>query len=100
MKQPQFGALPTGKRLELIKKSPNYKDGKFRNLIEKPTISDGYSMLEEIWNTMFKNIPMKEPVGIIPSIKTDLKTLHPKENVMIWFGHSSFFCKLMVSKFL
>jgi hypothetical protein len=31
LEQKQFGKLPTGERLEKIKKSKNYKDGAFQN---------------------------------------------------------------------
>ena len=94
MKQPQFGALPQGARLELLKKSPNYKNGKFRNLVEKPTISEGYSISGEIYKTLFKKFPRREPTSAIPSVKTDLKSLPADSNVLIWFGHSSFFLQL------
>ena len=47
MQQPQFGKAPKGKRLELLQKSPNYKDGKFRNISYTPMISEGYSMAND-----------------------------------------------------
>ena len=94
MRQPQFGTLPKGERLERVKKSPNYKDGKFRNLIEKPTISEGYSMSGELWKTLFKDYPHREPVDTLPSIKTKIKAIPADSNAMVWFGHSSFFLQL------
>lgn len=94
MKQPQFGALPEGKILELVKNSPHYKDGKFRNLVEKPTISEGYSITGEIWEVLTKKFPRTEPVDALPSVKTDLKALPRNRNVMVWFGHSSFFLQV------
>lgn len=39
LRQPQFGALPKAARLELVKKSPNYQNGAFRNVVEKPTLN-------------------------------------------------------------
>ncbi len=94
MKQPQFGALPEGKRLELIEKSPHYKDGKFRNLVEKPTIADGHSVLGEIWTSLTKKFPHTAPEDSLPSIKTNLKTIPTDSNVIVWFGHSSFFLQV------
>lgn len=94
MRQPQFGILPKGERLERVENSPNYKDGKFRNLIEKPTISEGYSMLGELWKTLFKDYPHREPVDTLPSIKTNIKAIPGDSNAMVWFGHSSFFLQL------
>lgn len=100
MKKPMFGALPEGKRLELIQKSDNYKDGRFRNIVETPTLSKGYSMAGEVWKTFAKSNPRKVPTDVIPSVKTNLKTLNPNENVMIWFGHSSFFLQIEGVKIL
>lgn len=100
MKKPQFGALPERERLELIKKSPHYKEGKFRNLEEKPTITEGYSMLGEIWTSLTKEFPHTEPLDVLPSVKTDLKSIPANENVVVWFGHSSFFLQLNGVKIL
>ncbi|MBB4805397.1 L-ascorbate metabolism protein UlaG (beta-lactamase superfamily) [Chryseobacterium defluvii] len=94
VKQPQFGALPEGARLEFVKRSPNYRDGKFRNLIEKPIITKGYSVLGELKKTVFEEFPHREPVDSLPSIKTNLKVIPADQNVMVWFGHSSFFLQL------
>jgi L-ascorbate metabolism protein UlaG (beta-lactamase superfamily)/ABC-type cobalt transport system substrate-binding protein len=94
MRQPQFGASPKEARLELVKQSKHYKDEKFRNLIEKPTISEGYSMSGEIWNILFKKYPRRRPVDSLPSVKTDLLHLPADSNLLVWFGHSSFFIQL------
>lgn len=34
------------------------------------------------------------PKSIIPSVKTDLKQLDSQQNVLIWFGHSSYFLQI------
>lgn len=94
MKQPQFGALPEGKRLERIKQSPHYKNGRFRNRFEKPIISEGYSLMGELYKTLFKSYPRRDPIDSLPSVKTDLKNLPAAKNVLVWFGHSSFFLQL------
>ncbi|TZF98918.1 MBL fold metallo-hydrolase (plasmid) [Chryseobacterium panacisoli] len=94
MGKPQFGALPEGERLEQVKKSIHYKNGKFRNLEEKPTITEGYSMLGEIWGSLTKEYPHTEPEDILPSVKTNLKSIPADENIIVWFGHSSFFLQL------
>ncbi|WP_339655743.1 MBL fold metallo-hydrolase [uncultured Salegentibacter sp.] len=94
MRQPKFGQLPKEKRLERIQQSPHYKDGKFRNLVEKPTISAGYSIIGEIYKTFVRTIPNKRPDSPLPSVKTNLKTLPRNEDVLVWFGHSSFFLKV------
>jgi len=94
MKQPQFGALPEGVRLDRIKKSPHYRDGKFRNLEEKPTIAEGYSLVGELWESLTKDYPRTAPKDSLPSVKTNLKPIPADRNVIVWFGHSSFFLQL------
>jgi L-ascorbate metabolism protein UlaG (beta-lactamase superfamily) len=94
LQQPQFGKSPSGARLERIKKSPNYKDGKFHNLIETPTLSEGHSILGELYKTVFKKYPRREPADSLPSVRTDLKAIPIDSNVMVWFGHSSVYIQL------
>jgi len=94
----RFGRLPRGKRLERVKKSPNYRDGKFHNLTPTPVMAEKVShfgLLKE--SLLAKN---KRPVGKIPAIKTDLKSLDPKKDVMVWFGHSSCFLQVDGKKIL
>ncbi|WP_233589264.1 MBL fold metallo-hydrolase [Gynurincola endophyticus] len=94
MQQPQFGRAPAGERLTKVEQSPNYKNGKFRNLIEKPTITEGYSMAGEIYKMLFKKFPRTAPVDSLPTIKTNLKQLDINENVLVWFGHSSVYIQI------
>jgi L-ascorbate metabolism protein UlaG (beta-lactamase superfamily) len=98
--QPLFGKSPSGERLQLIESSPNYRQGQFRNLIEKSGMSEGSSIVVELYKTFIKTIPHRNPIDPIPSIKTNLKTLNPQQDVMVWFGHSSVFMQLHGKKFL
>ncbi len=100
MQQPQFGKLPRGERLERIKQSPQYKDGKFHNRTERPTISKGYSMFGEAWKMLFNTYPRRSPEDSIPSIRTDLKNLPADTNLLIWMGHSSVLLQLDGKKIL
>ncbi|MCY1722274.1 MBL fold metallo-hydrolase [Prolixibacteraceae bacterium Z1-6] len=96
--QNKFGAIPTGERLERIKKSPNFKDGKFQNLSETPQMSE-----EARFSTMLKELffsKNKKPENQIPSIKTDLHTLNPNEDALVWFGHSSYLIQIDGKKIL
>ena len=94
LRQPQFGALPKEAGLELVKKSPNYKNGKFRNVLEKPTLNEGYTTFGELYKLIFKSYPNREPIDSLPSVKTNLKAIPTDSNVIVWFGHSSFFLQL------
>lgn len=100
MQHPKFGKAPTGTRLERIKQSPNFKDGRFQNEHFTPYITEGYSMLSVVYDFAFTKFPRTGPTELIPSIKTDLKTLPITENVMVWFGHSSYFIQLNGKRFL
>lgn len=53
-----------------------------------------------IYNQLFKKHPRSEPSRFIPSHKTDLLSLSEDENVLIWFGHSSYFIQLDGKKIL
>lgn len=98
IQQKEFGKLPSGKRLENIKKSPHYKNGKFQNLSYTPTLIEGinyYKVLKELF--LAKN---RRPIDDIPSMKTDLLKLERDKDVLIWFGHSSYFIQIDGKKIL
>ena len=100
MQQAQFGKLPSGKRLERIKQSPNYKDGSFKNLSFTPDLAEGvtyYSVMKEF---LFGKKVRLKPIDEIPHTKIDLKSLNPTENILVWFGHSSYFMQLDGKTFL
>jgi L-ascorbate metabolism protein UlaG (beta-lactamase superfamily) len=98
--QPQFGKAPSGERLERIQKSPQFKEGKFHNFNFTPTLTEGHSMAGILYKQLFGNLPDRNPVDKIPFIKTDLKNLNPSENVLVWFGHSSYFIQAEGKTFL
>ena len=57
--QASFGRTPRGERLERVMKSPNYRNGEFKNQHET-------------------------------LIKTDLRKIGRNEEILVWFGHSSY----------
>jgi L-ascorbate metabolism protein UlaG (beta-lactamase superfamily) len=91
---PKFGRKPSGKRLQTIKRSPNYKKGKFQNISHTPSLTEGATYVGVISDFLFKRDPLRVPAKEIPSIKTDLLHLSRQEDVLIWFGHSSYFIQL------
>jgi len=100
MQQSKFGKTPTGKRLEHIKKSPNFKQGKFQNLSHTPDLTEGvsyYAVLKEF--LLFKNNRSK-PSGILPAKKINLFNINPERDILVWFGHSSYFIQIDGKKFL
>src|SRR5664279_1630621 len=98
--QTQFGKAASGERLERIKKSPNYKDGSFQNLTFTPVFAEDVSKFEMIRDGIFKISKRKKPESRLPSKKTNLKTLDPEKDVLIWFGHSSYFVQIDGKKVL
>lgn len=52
------------------------------------------------YDFVFTKFPRTQPTDTIPSIKTDLKNLLITENVLVWFGHSSYFIQLNGKRFL
>ncbi|SFW51899.1 L-ascorbate metabolism protein UlaG, beta-lactamase superfamily [Sinomicrobium oceani] len=91
IQHPKFGKAPSGARLERMKQSPNYKDGVFENRTFTPTLTEGYSFAGVLYDFLFGKKPGGTPEDSIPSVKTDLKALPSDRNVLVWFGHSSYF---------
>lgn len=96
----QFGKNPTGEGLEKIENSPNYKGGKFQNLMTASQINGNNTLSMKFNDFLFNKSKRIKPSSPLPSIKTDLKTLKSGENVMIWFGHSSYFLQIHGKKIL
>ena len=94
MRQAKFGKAPSGEHLEQISASSNFKAGIFQNLEFTPDLSEGYSVTGILYNQFFVKHPRTAPKDTIPSQKTDLFALDKDENVLIWFGHSSYYIQL------
>ena len=100
LQHPKFGKAPSGVRLARIQQSPQYKNGKFENFSHTPTLTEGYSYTGIIYDQFFKTHPNREPKGTIPTEKTNLLDLDPGENILVWFGHSSYFMQVEGRTFL
>ncbi len=85
MQQQKFGNLPSGNRLERIKKSPNYRDGSFQNLSNTPALTEGVSYSKVMIEFFFSDKKKLRPLSNIPSVKTNLLTLDPSQDILIWF---------------
>lgn len=100
MKQAKFGSTPSEKRMERIRQSPNYRNGQFQNLSHTPNFTEGANMLSVLREFLLSDKSKTKPKGKIPSQKTDLLKLDPGKNVLVWFGHSSYFMQIDGKKFL
>lgn len=94
MNLPRFGRLPQGERLRRIEQSPNYRDGSFRNLNVTPQFSSGKGKAETMFDFLFEKRERNRPDAMMPAVKTDLKNLPADTNLVVWFGHSSYFLQI------
>jgi len=94
IQQPKFGDTPSGERLERIRKSPNYRNGSFQNRSHTPDLTEGVSYYAVMKEFLFSEKKRVKPSDTIPSTKTYLLNLDPEENILVWFGHSSYFMQL------
>jgi L-ascorbate metabolism protein UlaG (beta-lactamase superfamily) len=94
LKHPKFGKVPDGDRLERLRKSPNFKDDKFVNFTPTTQFTEGVSFTGAMYEYFFKNDKRKRPLDFIPAIKTNLKNLPVDKDILVWFGHSSYFIQI------
>ena len=100
LNQTQFGKAPSGERLKRIQQSSNFRNGQFQNQSFTPMFAENVSKFEMIRDGIFKISKRKAPSTALPSVKTDLKNLPPEKDVLVWFGHSSYFMQIDGKKVL
>ncbi len=87
-----MGQAPSGKRLDRIQASPNFRNGAFQNLEPVRDPIDQGNRAGKMLGFLFEDQTGQKPSSPILSIKTDLSKL--PDGSMVWFGHSGFFFKL------
>ncbi|MBR1777232.1 MAG: MBL fold metallo-hydrolase [Alphaproteobacteria bacterium] len=97
---PKFGHLPDKISQEKIKNSPHYKKGKFQNITPTVQITSDEGALSVMADFLFKKHLDQKPKKNIPAVKTDLKTLDKNQDLLVWFGHSSYYIQLSGFRFL
>ena len=100
LRQPQFGRPSSGERRQLIQQSPNYKNGQFQNRNITPALTEGASYLGVMREFFFGKSKRGKPAAILPSKTVDLLAFDKDKDVLVWFGHSSYFMQLDGKKFL
>ncbi len=95
-----FGNLPRGERLQRVQASPNYRDGKFRNQSPTLQLTSDKNLFQNLIGFIFDKKERVRPRGEIPVKKTDLKHLSPDAEVVVWFGHGSYFVRTGGMNFL
>lgn len=96
----QFGKRPFGDRLSKIKQSPNFRNGAFQNKSKTPDLTEGAGYLSVSKEYFFGDKKRAKPAGKIPSIKTDLHNIDSRQDMLVWFGHSSYFMQVDGKKIL
>jgi L-ascorbate metabolism protein UlaG (beta-lactamase superfamily) len=94
LQNPKFGKTPDGDRLEAIKRSPHYKNEAFQNLSYTPVMTKEANYFEIMANFIFNKNKRNKPLDSIPSIKTNLLNLDSTKDILVWFGHSSYFMQI------
>jgi L-ascorbate metabolism protein UlaG (beta-lactamase superfamily) len=98
--QPQFGKAATGEQLKRIQNSPNYKNKQFQNLTITPQLTGDANVLQVMKEFFFNKDKRNVPSEVLPTKKANLFQLASNDNVLVWFGHSSYFLQLDGKKFL
>ena len=98
--QPSFGKSPAGNRLHRIQQSPHFRDGQFQNLHPTPNLTEGVSGRQILAELLFHRNKKRRPHQALPAEKTNLLSLQPDRNLLVWFGHSSYFLQIDGKKIL
>jgi L-ascorbate metabolism protein UlaG (beta-lactamase superfamily) len=97
---PVFGKAPDKEEQEKFSKFSNFKNGTFQNIHETKMLADGKSMPKVMFTFFFGKKPNLKPTHNIPTCKSDLLQIPINEDVLVWFGHSSYFLQLQGKRFL
>lgn len=100
MRSVPFGIISSGEKRKKIEQSPNYREGRFQNLHHTPNLVEGASYSRVMWDFFFAKDARNKPSYTLPSKKTDLLTLDPAKDILVWFGHSSYFIQVNGKKIL
>jgi L-ascorbate metabolism protein UlaG (beta-lactamase superfamily) len=100
MRGAQFGSMPKGESLKKIQVSPHYRNGQFQNLSNTPQLTEGASFFGILKKFFFEKRAQRIHPAPLPSVRTDLLNLKPDRNILVWFGHSSYFMQIDNRTFL
>lgn len=77
-----------------MQNSPHYKDGAFHNLSPTPALSEDSNFFSAMMKFIFKKGKRLRPAQSFNFTKTELKSIAPEENIMVWMGHSSYYIQI------
>lgn len=96
----EFGKNPEESHYETLKKSPRFIDGEFRNAVPTPMFTDDSTVFSGIVKSIFTSKERLVPEMAVPSVKTDLFSLDPAKDLVVWLGHSSYYVQLAGKRIL
>jgi L-ascorbate metabolism protein UlaG (beta-lactamase superfamily) len=99
---PRIGSDPRGERLARIQAAPNYKDGKFQNVVET-NMDMPVTVMAKVMYEMLRGGEAREPQDTLPTVDMDLaawKAVPDSSFAVAWFGHSSLLIKMGGTTFL
>ena len=100
IRHPKFGKLPSGERKRRNSSSPNYRNGSFQNLSHTPMMTGCANYFTAAKAFLLKRSKRSTPASVIPSVKTDLRSIDLQDEILVWFGHSSYFLQAGGKRFL
>lgn len=100
LQQPQFGTVAKGELLKKILRSQYYKNNQFQNMNPTPQFTDGASVPKVMKQFFFERNPRNKPSEPLPTAKHNIKDLPANENLLVWFGHSSYLLQVDGKRFL
>ena len=96
----RFGKIPSGDEKIKVQQSPQYKKTQFENQSLTPMMAEGVNYATITWDFFFNKPKHSNPPNQIPNQKTDLINLDTNADVLVWFGHSSYFMQIDGKTFL
>jgi len=100
LQTPAFGSLPSARSMERIRNSRFFSKGQFQNLSPTPNLTEGATFPGVLKRFFFEKDKRVRPAKPLPVIKTDLRSLSVNDDVLVWFGHSSYYFHLGGHRFL
>ncbi|HLA60485.1 MAG TPA: MBL fold metallo-hydrolase [Puia sp.] len=91
---PAFGSLPSLADVKKIQQLPYFRDGQVQNLIPTPSLTEGAGFFNVLREFLFDKSKLNIPPAPLPSRKTDLLRVDRNKNMLVWFGHSSYFIQI------
>jgi len=94
LRQKQFGAQPRGERLSRIEASPHYRGGQFRNTVPTANFTREGGRGKVFSDLILRRRGKLAPEGPLPHLPANLHALPPDHDVLVWFGHSSYYLQI------